>query len=86
MIYVTCMSHRMQKHKFSVTFPGVLFMETAPGLPKHKKYRVYISLPGCTKMHYVTCRSHRMQKHKFYVTCLGAFFMETAPGPPEHEK
>jgi hypothetical protein len=32
--YVTRRSHRMQKHRFSITCPGVLMMETAPGPPE----------------------------------------------------
>jgi hypothetical protein len=30
MHYVTCRSHQMQKHKFGVTCPGVLFVEFIP--------------------------------------------------------
>jgi hypothetical protein len=37
MHYVTSRSHRMQKHKFHITCPGTLFMETAPGLAEHEK-------------------------------------------------
>jgi hypothetical protein len=37
MYYVTRISHKMQKHKIGVLFPGVLSMETAPGLPENKK-------------------------------------------------
>jgi hypothetical protein len=33
MHYVTCRSNRMQKHKFDVTCPDALLMETALGLP-----------------------------------------------------
>jgi hypothetical protein len=31
---VTHKSHQMQKHKFNVTYPGTLFMKTAPSPPK----------------------------------------------------
>jgi hypothetical protein len=34
---VTCMSHRMQKHKFDIMCPDMLFMETAPVPLKHEK-------------------------------------------------
>jgi hypothetical protein len=37
MHYVTRKSHRIQKHKFGLTCPGALFMETAPGPPECKK-------------------------------------------------
>jgi hypothetical protein len=30
-------SHRMQKHKFDVTCPVVLFVESVPVPPKHEK-------------------------------------------------
>jgi hypothetical protein len=71
MHYVT---HQMQKHKFSVTCPNAVFIETAP------------DPPGSTGMHHLTCRSHPMQKHNFSATCPGAVFMKTVLGPPAHEK
>jgi hypothetical protein len=37
MQYMTRRSHRMQKHKFSVTCPDTLFMETALGTPEDEK-------------------------------------------------
>jgi hypothetical protein len=37
MHYVTHRSHRMQKHQFGVMYLGALFIETAPGSPKHEK-------------------------------------------------
>jgi hypothetical protein len=37
MHYVTCRSKRMLKHKFGVSCPGVLFIETAPGPPDNEK-------------------------------------------------
>jgi hypothetical protein len=37
MHYVTHISHRMQKHKVSVTCPCVLYMKTALGPPEHEK-------------------------------------------------
>jgi hypothetical protein len=86
MHYVTYRSHRMQKHKFGVTCPGALFVESVPVPPEHEQLCVDVSRPGCTRMHYVTHRSHRMQKYKFGVTCPDMLFMKTAPGPPEHEK
>jgi hypothetical protein len=33
MHYVTCRSYQMQKHKFGIICPDVLFIETAPGPP-----------------------------------------------------
>jgi hypothetical protein len=36
MHYVTRISHRMQKHKFGVTGPGALFLESKPVPPKHE--------------------------------------------------
>jgi hypothetical protein len=58
----------MQKQKFSVKFPGSLFMEIAPGPTVDEKYCVNVSLTGHSGMHYVTHRSHWVQKHKFDVT------------------
>jgi hypothetical protein len=37
MHYVSRRSHRIQKHEFGVTSPGVLFLETAPGPPEPEK-------------------------------------------------
>jgi hypothetical protein len=76
----------MQKHKFSVMYPAVVFMEIAPDPPEHEKKCVKVSRHGRTGVHYVTDRSHHMEKHKFSVMCPSVLFMETAPGPPEHEK
>jgi hypothetical protein len=85
MDYMTRRAHRMQKHKFSVTCLGALFMKAAPGSHQHEKsvstFRA-LDAPKCT----VTGRSHRMQKHNFGVTCPGILFMESALGAPEHEK
>jgi hypothetical protein len=86
MHFVTHRFHGMQKHKFSVICPGVLFMESTLVPPLHEKWCVDISRPVRTGMHYVTRRSHRMQKHKVGVMCPSSLFMEAAPGPPEHEK
>jgi hypothetical protein len=52
--YVTHRSHRIKKHKYGVTCPDALFMETAPGPPEHEKYCVDVSWPGRTRMHYLT--------------------------------
>jgi hypothetical protein len=81
MHYVTQRSDRMQKHKFGVTYPGELFLETALGPPEHEKLCVDVSHPGCTIIYYVAHRSHQMQKHKFGVTCLGGLFcgIHTSP-------
>jgi hypothetical protein len=54
MHYVTHRSHRIKKHKYGVTCPDALFMETAPGPSEHEKYRVDVSRPGRTRMHYLT--------------------------------
>jgi hypothetical protein len=86
MHYVTHRSHRMQKHKFYVTCPDVLLMETTSVPPEYEKLCVDVSWRRRTRMHYVNCRSHRMHKHKFDVTCLDIIFMETARGPSEYEK
>jgi hypothetical protein len=76
----------MQKQKFSVTYPDVLFVESVPDLPEHKKLYIDISRPRRAGMLYVTRRSHRTQNHKFNITCLGALFVEFVPIPPEQEK
>jgi hypothetical protein len=54
MYYVTHRSDQMQKHKFNVICPDVLFMETAPHPPEHETWWVSILCPGWTGMHYVT--------------------------------
>jgi hypothetical protein len=86
MHYTTRISHWMQKHKFNVTCPDALFMETAPFSPEHEKECINISCPGGTGIHYVTRISIRMQKHKFDATCPSVLLMETTPVPPEREK
>jgi hypothetical protein len=37
MLYIAHRSHWMQKHKFAITCPNVLFMKTALGPPEHEK-------------------------------------------------
>jgi hypothetical protein len=86
MNYVTRRSHRMQKHKFSVTSPGALLVESVLVPPKYDKECLKVSCPERSGMHYVTHRSHRMQKHKFGVSCPVALFVESEPIPPEHDK
>jgi hypothetical protein len=86
MHYVIFRSHRMQKHKFDVTYPGALFVISIPVPPEHEKYCAVVLHPRCTGMHYVIHRSHRMQKYKFSVTCLNALFVISVLVPPEHEK
>jgi hypothetical protein len=79
MHYVTSRTHQMQKHNFSVTCLGVLFMETARAHPsiKNSVSTFHASdAPECTR------RSHRMQNDKFGVTCLGALFVEFVSVPP----
>jgi hypothetical protein len=86
MHYVTHISHRMQKHRFGVTSPSALFVETAPGPPELEKWCIIILRPRCIGMHYVTHRSHRMHKYKIGVSCPSTLFVESGPVPPEHEK
>jgi hypothetical protein len=45
MHYLTRISKWMQKHKFGVTCPDSLSMETTPGPPEHKKECVDVSRP-----------------------------------------
>jgi hypothetical protein len=66
----------MQKHKFSVRSPNALFMETIQVPPKHERYCIDVSRPGCDTKHYVTYRSHRMQKRKFGVLCPIVHFLD----------
>jgi hypothetical protein len=83
---VTCRSRQRQKHKFGVTCPSTLFMDTAPGPPEHEKQCINVSCPRRTGMNYVTHKFHRMQKHKFGATCPDVLVMESLPGPPKQEK
>jgi hypothetical protein len=66
MHYVILRSHRIQKHKFDVTCPDALFVESVPVPPEH------------LGMHYTTRKSHRMQKHKFTAMCPSTLFLEIA--------
>jgi hypothetical protein len=76
----------MQKHKFDVTCPITLFLESVQEPHEHAKWCVNVSCPERTGMHYVTRRYHWMQKHKFGVTSPDALFVESVPVPPEQEK
>jgi hypothetical protein len=69
-----CISHRIQKHKFDVTCPNVLFMEAAQVPSEHEKLYVNILRLSDTGMHYVTDRYHLIQKHKFKVGCHDVFW------------
>jgi hypothetical protein len=62
MHYVTRISHRMQKHKFGITYPEALFVKSVPVPPEHEKLCVDVSRPRCTAMHYMNHRSRKMQK------------------------
>jgi hypothetical protein len=86
MHYVTHSSHRMQKHKYDITCPGALLMETALGPLNYERKCIDVSRPERTGMHYVTHRPDRMQKHKFSITCPSALFVKSVPVPPEYEK
>jgi hypothetical protein len=86
MHYVTSRFHQMQKHKFDVTCPSALFMETPLGPTEHEKWCLNVSRPRCTRVQHVTHRSNWMQKQKFSVMCPDVLFMKTTPGSPEHEK
>jgi hypothetical protein len=74
------------KHKFGITCPYALFLESVSVPPKHEKWCFDVSCPGRTTMHYVTHVSHRMQKQKFGVRCPVTHFVESVLVPPEHEK
>jgi hypothetical protein len=75
MHYVTHKPRWMQKHRFGITCPSALFVETASGPPEHEKLCINVLHSRCTGMYYVTHRSHRMQKHKFGVTCPSTLVM-----------
>jgi hypothetical protein len=83
---VTHRFHRMQKHKFSVTCPEVLFVEFIPVPHEDEKLCVDVSRPESTRMHYVTHRTHRMQKQMFGVTCPSALYVESVPVLLENKK
>jgi hypothetical protein len=76
----------MRKHKFDITCPELLFVQSVPVLPELEKLCIDDLLPGHSEMDYVTHRSHRMQKQKFSVTCPDVLFVKSVLVPPEHEK
>jgi hypothetical protein len=39
---MTRRSHRMEKHKFGITCPSTLFVETVPVAPEHEKYCINV--------------------------------------------
>jgi hypothetical protein len=75
MHYVTRICHRMLKHKFGITCPDALFVESVPVTSENDKKCVDVLRPGCIGMNYVTHRAHRMQKYKFGVTCPARFLL-----------
>jgi hypothetical protein len=77
MHYMSRRSQQTQKHKFGLTCPNTLFVESVSVLPENYKQRVDISHPGRTRMHYVTHKSHQTQKQKFGVMCPDALFVES---------
>jgi hypothetical protein len=83
---MTHRSHRMQKYKFSITFPDALFVQSIRVPPKHDKLCIDDLGPGHIGVHYVTDRSDQMQKHKFNLMWPRALFVQSIPVPPEHDK
>jgi hypothetical protein len=75
--------HRMQKHKFTITCPSALLMETTSVPPQHEKWGIDVSRPGGIGMHYVTRKSHRMQKHKCGIMCRDGLLLESVALPIE---
>jgi hypothetical protein len=86
MHYVTRRSYRMQKHKFGVMCTSVLFVESVPVPPQHKKLCIDVSHTGHTGMHCMTRKSHRMQKHKFSIMCPSTFFCGIPTGHTQAQK
>jgi hypothetical protein len=86
MLYVNHRSHRMQKHKFGVTCPSSVFVESVSVPLEHEIWCDDFSHPRGTGMHNLTRGSHRLQKHKFGVTCHDAIFVESIPVPPLDKK
>jgi hypothetical protein len=76
MHYVTHRSHRMQKHKFSITCPIALVVKSIQVPPQHEKLCIDVLRSGLTEMHYVTHSSHWMQNYKFDITCLDTLLVE----------
>jgi hypothetical protein len=70
MRYVTRKPHRMQKHKFGITSPELLFVKSVSVPPSMKNSTSTIRSPNPTGLHYVTRRSHWMQKQMFSVTLM----------------
>jgi hypothetical protein len=78
-------THCMQKNRFGVMFPGVLFVESYwSHLSKKIVCQRFVSQTH--EMHYMTHRSHRMQKHTFCRMCPNALLVESVPVAPEHKK
>jgi hypothetical protein len=99
MQYVTRRSHRMQKHKFGVTCPGVPRMHRNelhdPMCFLPNPYRFHPSMKTSAMMFHGSDASecctrpidpNGCKKHKFGLTCFGVLFVESAPVPTEHEK
>jgi hypothetical protein len=86
MHYMTHRSHRMQKHKFTVTCLNALFVKSIPVPPEHEQNCANVLQLGLTGMHYMSRGSHRMQKHKLSVTCASVIFVKSVPLPLEYEK
>jgi hypothetical protein len=80
MHYVTHRSYRMQKHKFGMTCPGMLFTKTAPGPPSMKNSASMFCALNAPE--YTTWpQTPPDAKHKFSVTSPGGAVYKNRTGP-----
>jgi hypothetical protein len=86
MHYMTHKSHRMEKHKFVVTYPDVHFIKSVLDQPEYEKWCDHVSRRRRNGTHYMTHRFHRIQRHKLGITCSDVLFIESVSVRPEHEK
>jgi hypothetical protein len=86
MHYVTCRSHRIQKHKFGVMCPGTHFVESIPVPPRARKilHRCFAPLTHRNALHVPQIPSN--PEHEFRVMCPGALSVESVTVLHEHEK
>jgi hypothetical protein len=75
----------MQKHKFGVTSPVALFVESGGSQMGRKNSASMFCVPTLWK---ALCDPQVPldAQHKFGVTCPNALFFESVQIPPKHEK
>jgi hypothetical protein len=76
----------MQKQKFSVTCPDVLFLKSVLVPPEQEKESVNVLSPDAPECTMLPADPSKCKKQKFGTTCPEALFVKSVLVPPELEK